>query len=80
MRKFEKTPLTDEQTEALVREIVDGWDLETLIQFAIDDLYALYRQDSEMAIDAMVDHDLRREDLDEAFKEWWSGQSETPNK
>lgn len=55
--------LSDEQLEALARQIIDGWDMDTLIQFAVDDLYEFYRNNPEGAITEMDNLEIHVDEL-----------------
>ena len=56
--------LTDDQMEALARKIVDGWDIDTLVQSCVDDLYNFYHDNPDFAQEAMEEMEWTLEDLE----------------
>jgi hypothetical protein len=47
--------LSDEQKEELAKCVVDSWDMDTLVQFAIDVVLETYMNDDEAAKNDALD-------------------------
>ena len=56
--------LTSDQTEALARKVVDGYDMDTLIEAAVESLYEFYKQNPTEAISQMEEMEWTVEDLE----------------
>ena len=56
--------LTDDQMEALARKIVDGWDMDTLVQSAVETLYEFYHDNPDFAQEEMENMEWTLEDLE----------------
>jgi len=43
-----KNKYTDDQISEAVTIVVDNWDIETLVQFAYDEMYSYYREVADL--------------------------------
>jgi len=43
-----KNKYTDDQIAEAVTIVVDNWDMETLVQFAYDEMYSYYREVADL--------------------------------
>lgn len=55
--------------EALARNTIDGWDMETLLDYAISCLTMHFFDNKKEAIEVMEDEDFTIENLLEAYPE-----------
>jgi len=62
MNKIEDTDLTTDRLENLAKLVVDRWDMETLVQFAQEQVFQDYQYDIERAVYDAEDYTL--EELD----------------
>ena len=53
--------MNEDSLEKLVREVVDEWDMDTLISNAHDNLAEYYRKNPKEAIEEMIDRDIDEE-------------------
>lgn len=56
--------LTHEMLEALARIVVDGWDMDTLVDYAVSTLFDHYQSDIDLAVKDANDFELTVEDLE----------------
>ena len=61
---IDKSDFTPDRLAALAEIVVDRWDLETLMDFAISSLYADYEDDLDRAVTDAHDCNLTVEQLD----------------
>ena len=64
MSKIRDIDLTKERLEGLAKLVVDDWDMDTLISFAIEQVFQDYQYDIQQAVVDAESYDL--EDLDNA--------------
>jgi len=43
-----KNKYTDDQISEAITIVVDNWDIETLVQFAYDEMYSYYREVADL--------------------------------
>jgi len=46
--RMSKNKYTDDQIAEAVTIVVDNWDMETLVQFAYDEMYSYYREVADL--------------------------------
>jgi hypothetical protein len=46
--RMSKNKYTDDQISEAVTIVVDNWDIETLVQFAYDEMYSYYREVADL--------------------------------
>lgn len=61
---IDKKDFTEDRLAALAETVVDRWDLDTLVDFAVSSLYADYCDDIERAVVDSYDYELTVEQLD----------------
>ena len=64
MSKIRDIDLTKERLEGLAKLVVDDWDMDTLLSFAIEQVFQDYQYDIQQAVVDAESYDL--EDLDNA--------------
>ena len=62
MNKIEDTDLTTDRLENLAKLVVDSWDMETLVQFAQEQVFQDYQYDIDRAVEDAEGYTV--EDLD----------------
>ena len=58
------TDLTTDRLENLAKLVVDSWDMDTLIQFAQEQVFQNYQYDIDRAVEDTNDFELTLEELD----------------
>lgn len=61
---IDKSDFTPDRLTMLAEMVVDRWDLETLMDFAVSSLYADYESDLDRAVKDAHDCELTIEQLD----------------
>lgn len=61
--------LTEDVCEALARDVVDGWDMECLLDYAISCLTVHFLENKEEAVKTMEEQELTVEDLLESHSQ-----------
>jgi len=46
--RMSKNKYTDDQISEAVTIVVDNWDIETLVEFAYDEMYSYYREVADL--------------------------------
>jgi len=46
--RMSKNKYTDDQISEAITIVVDNWDIETLVQFAYDEMYSYYREVADL--------------------------------
>ena len=68
--KIKDTDLTIDRLENLARLVVDKWDMESLVQFAEEQVFQEYQYDIDRAVEDAEDYTL--EELDnEQDRDYW---------
>ena len=69
-KKIEDTDLNVDRLENLARLVVDKWDMESLVQFAEEQVFQDYQYDIDRAVEDAEDYTL--EELDnEQDRDYW---------
>ena len=58
------TDLTTDRLENLAKLVVDSWDMDTLVQFAQEQVFQNYQYDIDRAVEDTNDFELTLEELD----------------
>ena len=64
MSKIVDTDLSHDRMETLAKLVVDRWDLETLMEFAQEQVFQDYQYDIDRAVEDANDLELTLEELD----------------
>ena len=64
MSKIKDTDLNVDRLENLAKLVVDSWDMETLLQFAQEQVFQDYQYDIDRAVEDANDLELTLEELD----------------
>ena len=62
--KIKDTDLTTDRLENLAKMVVDRWDLETLMQFAQEQVFQDYQYDNDPAVSDAEDYTLEELDFE----------------
>ena len=69
-KKIEDTDLTIDRLENLAKLVVDKWEIESLVQFAEEQVFQEYQYDIDRAVEDAEDYTL--EELDnEQDRDYW---------
>lgn len=68
MSKIVDTDLSHDRMEAIARKVVDTWDLDTLVDYAVSALFDDYQFDCEQAVQDANDLELTLEKLDDMMQ------------
>ena len=65
MSKIKDTDLTTDRLESLAKQVIDGWDMECLLDYAQSALFQDYQYDIDRAVEDANDLELTLQQLDE---------------
>ena len=63
-KNIEDTDLNVDRLENLAKLVVDSWDMDTLVQFAQEQVFQNYQYDIDRAVEDTNDFELTLEELD----------------
>ena len=69
-KKIKDTDLTIDRLENLAKLVVDKWEIESLVQFAEEQVFQDYQYDIDRAVSDAEDYTLEELDNDQ-YRDYW---------